>query len=126
MTDSILDSVKKVRMITVDNTDFDDVLIMHINTAFAELNQAGIGPDDGFAIEDNTAVWATFLGDNLKLNNVKTYVCLVVEMIFDPPAVWHLANVKTALIAQSLWRINVERELATWVEPTPPQNHHHF
>ena len=51
MTNSILDSVKKVLGISPEYTEFDVDIIMHINTVFATLRQLGIGPIQGFRIE---------------------------------------------------------------------------
>lgn len=119
MTDSILDTIKNHVGVVLSNTDFDPVLIMHTNSAFATLAQAGIGPIDGFEIEDNTAVWTTFLGSNLKLNNVKLYVCTSVQIVFDPPQVWHLMNSLNQQLQEQIWRINITREEETWVPPRP-------
>ena len=74
--ESILDSVKKL----LGSDDyFEPDLIMHINTALNILTQIGVGPEEGFAISDNTAVWSDFIGDNVLLNMVKTYVVMRVR-----------------------------------------------
>lgn len=121
-TDSILDTIKNFVGVTLDDTAFDQKLILLTNSAFSQLTQLGIGPADGFEIEDNTAVWATFLAGNLKLNNVKSCLSLMVQVVFDPPQVWHLLNSTNALIAELVWRINTEREEETWVPPQPPMH----
>lgn len=78
--ESILDSVKKL----LGSDDyFEPDLIMHINTALNILTQIGVGPEEGFAISDNTAVWSDFIGDNVLLNMVKTYVVMRVKLLFD-------------------------------------------
>ena len=53
--DSILDSVKKVLNQGADDDFFDPDILMHINTVFSTLHQLGVGPEDGFAIEDDAA-----------------------------------------------------------------------
>jgi hypothetical protein len=42
---SILDSIKQLLGIDVNDTNFDKELIMHINGALMILNQLGVGPE---------------------------------------------------------------------------------
>lgn len=55
MEESILISIKKLLGISDDYTQFDEDIIMHINTVFLNLNQLGVGPEEGFSIEDDSA-----------------------------------------------------------------------
>lgn len=119
MADSILDSVKQVLGVEEDYTAFDIDILMHINTAFATLNQIGIGPDAGFMIEDASATWDQFLGDDPRLNSVKTYIYLKVRLIFDPPATSFVINAIEKQIEELEWRLSVKREDESWVNPTP-------
>ena len=116
---SILTSVKKILGIAEDYTAFDVDILMHINTVFATLNQLGIGPDDGFAIEDKTPTWDAFLGTDLRRNNVKTYVYLRVRMLFDPPTTSYLIQAQKEQLEELEWRINAYRESTEWVDPDP-------
>lgn len=120
MTDSILTSTKKNLGLDETYTAFDSDIIMHINSVFAILNQLGIGPVDGFMIEDATPVWSDFLADNLKLNSVKTYVYLRVKLLFDPPATGFYTQALKEQIQELEWRLNVVREETDWVDPNPP------
>lgn len=87
MNESILTSVKKgVGGIIEMDESFDDDIILHINTTLAELVQMGVGPKDGFEISDKTATWQDFIGDDKRVNMVKSYVVLSVRMLFDPPS----------------------------------------
>lgn len=119
MAESILDSTKKVLGFTAENTAFDADVIMHINTVFSDLEQLGIGPAEGFAIEDNSPTWEDFLGTDLRLNNIKTYTYLRVRMLVDPPATSYLLNAMKDQIQEYEWRISVRREDSSWVDPTP-------
>ncbi len=93
---------------------------MHINSAFATLNQLGIGPDEGFAIEDASATWDEFLGTDPRRNNVKMWVYLKVKVIFDPPTgSYHLIGAMEQQIQELEWRISVKREDEEWVDPNP-------
>lgn len=110
MTDSILDSVKKVLQIPEEYTAFDIAIIMHINTVFGTLHQLGIGPVNGFFIADNSPVWADFLDNEPLLNGVKTYVVLKVRLLFDPPTTSFAIAAMKDQIAELEWRLNVYRE----------------
>src|SRR5690348_398765 len=91
---------------------------MHINTAFSMLNQLGVGPEAGFAIEDAVPTWDTFLGDDLRLNAVKTYVYLRVRLLFDPPSTSFVIEAINKQITELEWRLNVQREGGSWTDPT--------
>lgn len=117
---SILTSVKKMLGVVEDNVDFDDELILHINSVFPTLNQLGIGPENGFMIEDDTATWDQFLGDNLLLNDAKTFVFLRVKLLFDPAQTSYLIDALNKRADEIAWRMNVVRETTEWVNPNPP------
>jgi hypothetical protein len=119
VSDSILNSVKKILGIAEDYTAFDVDILMHINTVFATLNQVGVGPVEGFMIEDDTSTWDAFLGTDLRRNNVKTYVYLRVRMLFDPPATSYLIDALKEQYKELEWRLNVYREETAWVDPDP-------
>lgn len=110
MSDSILDSIKKVLLIDADYDAFDMDIIMHINGVFSTLNQLGLGPDEGFMIEDSSAVWGDFLNDDFNLNSVKTYMFLKVRILFDPPTTSFLLAAQQEQIKEHEWRLNVVRE----------------
>lgn len=83
---SILKSTKKNLGLDPEYDAFDLDVMTHINSAFFTLNQLGVGPADGFAIEDDEPVWDDFFEGVRKLHAVKTYVYLRVRLLFDPPA----------------------------------------
>jgi hypothetical protein len=119
MSDSILTSTKKILGIEEDYTAFDFEVMTQINSAFSTLNQLGVGPEQGFQIEDASATWDQLLGLNPKYNMVKTYVQLKVRLFFDPPQTSYLLQAYRDEIAQFEWRINVLREETDWVDPDP-------
>lgn len=120
--DSILDSTKKVLGLDSEYTAFDQDVIMHINSVFSTLHQLGIGPDNGFMIEDKTPTWTQYLGADMNLNSVKSYVYLKVRLLFDPPATSFAIAAMEKQIEELEWRINVHREEVThpWVGPQAP------
>lgn len=121
MENSILKSTKKILGLETEYTVFDLDIITHINTAFSTLNQLGVGPVDGFMIEDDTAEWADFLEDETKINSVKTYVYLKVRLLFDPPTTSFAITAYEKQLSELEWRLNVHREDTQWVDPNPPE-----
>lgn len=119
MSDSILDNTKKVLGIDASYTVFDVDIMMHINSAFNTLTQLGLGPPVGFMILDDTAVWADFFDPvHGLMQSVKTYIYLRVRLLFDPPGTSFVIASMERQILELEWRLNVQREEATWVPPT--------
>lgn len=103
---SILTSIKAALGIAVDYDPYDTELVIHINSALATLHQLGVGPEDGFAIVNAEPKWSDFLGDDLKLSNVKSYVFMKVKIVFDSASMpQHLLAAYEKLIEQEAWRI---------------------
>lgn len=123
MEQSILKSTKKVLQIGPDDTSFDLDILTHINSAFSTLTDLGVGAQVGFAIQDDTTLWAAFLplsGDLVTLSKVKTFVFLHTRLLFDPPAASFLLMAMEKQIEECLFRISVNREANAWVDPDPP------
>lgn len=117
---SILTSVKKTLGLDESYEVFDVDILMHINSVFSTLNQLGIGPADGFSIEDSTVEWDAFLDGDARLNSVKSYVYLRVRLLFDPPTTSFLIDSQRRQVEELEWRLNVYREETAWVDPDPP------
>lgn len=105
--DSILTSIKKLLGITEEYVQFDSDIIMHINSVLAILTQIGVGPVEGFSIEDKTAKWTDFIQADLRIQNVKSYVYLKVKLLFDPPLSSAVIESTNKLISELEWRISV-------------------
>lgn len=110
MSDSILISTKKALDVPENYDVFDQNIIMHINSVFSTLSQLGIGPEEGFEIEDDTSLWSHFLGGNAKFNFVKTYMFLQVKLLFDPPGTSFLQDSIKEKIKELEYRIVTEVE----------------
>ena len=119
MEQSILNSTKKILGIAEDYTVFDLDILTHINTAFSTLTQLGVGPVEGFMIEDEATEWTNFIGDDLQYNSVKSYVFLRVRLLFDPPTTSYLITALEKQVQELEWRLNVHREEDGWVDPDP-------
>lgn len=107
METSILTSIKKMLGVAEDYTEFDEDIITHINSVFLNLTQLGVGPEEGFMIKDDTAVWEDFIDDSIRLQAVKTYMYLKVKLLFDPPLSSSVTESFTRMIAELEWRLNV-------------------
>lgn len=107
--ESILTSIKKLLGLNEDYTQFDEDIIMHINTVFLNLTQLGVGPKNGFIIEDDSSVWSDFvdIDDNTQLHAIKTYIYLKVKLVFDPPLSSSVVESMNRMIAELEWRLNV-------------------
>lgn len=104
--ESILTSIKKLLGITEECEDFDSDIIIHINSVFMILNQLGVGPTEGFSIEDKTKTWNDFITDDKK-KSVKSYVYMKVRLLFDPPASSTVMECMNRMINELEWRLNV-------------------
>lgn len=105
--ESILTSIKKMLGIIEDYTQFDQDIIMHINSVFMILTQLGVGPNEGFSIKDKSTTWDEFLSDNKKIESVKSYMYLKVKLLFDPPLSSAVLESTNKLISELEWRLNV-------------------
>lgn len=110
MSDSIFNSTKKLLGIDEEYTQFDVDILMHINSVFSTLNQLGIGPLEGFSIEDDAPEWDDYLASDLRLNAVKSYMYLRVRLLFDPPATSFVIAAMQEQMRELEWRLNVQRE----------------
>lgn len=81
--ESILTSIKTMLGYDEADTGYDDEIIMHINSVLMDLSQMGVGPAEGFEIEDDMATWDEFITDMKKFSAVKTYIYMRVKLIFD-------------------------------------------
>ena len=108
--ESILTSIKKLLGIDEEYTQFDSDIIMHINSVFLNLTQLGVGPSEGFQIEDDSDTWEDFIGDSNQLQAVKLYVYLKVKLLFDPPLSSSVIESMNRMITDLEWRLNVAVE----------------
>ena len=107
MEDSILVSIKKLTGLDSEDKSFDTDLIIHINSAFDVLHQLGVGPDEGFYINDESAIWEDYLPESQNLRLVKSYVYMKVRKWFDPPQNGTTMEALNSSIAELEWRLNV-------------------
>ena len=107
-SESILTSIKKLLGITEDYTQFDQDIIMHINSVFNILTQIGVGPSTGFSISDKETIWTDYISDLSLIEMVKSYIYLKVRILFDPPTTGILMDAMQKQISELEWRLSVQ------------------
>lgn len=105
---SILLTIRERVVGSQDEAGFDTDLIMHINSAFADLWDIGVGPKEGFEIKDDKAEWTAFVNEPKVLNSVKEFVYLTVRLVFDPPTQAALLASMERRLSKLEWRLNVK------------------
>jgi hypothetical protein len=104
---SILNDIKKLLGIDVSYTVFDPDIIIHINSVLRILNQLGVGTE-GYRISTEANTWDEFIGDEIPLDDVKSYIYMKVRMLFDPPNNSFLVNNIKELCSEFEWRLNAQ------------------
>lgn len=111
--ESILTSVKKVLGIPEYYEHFDQDILLHLNSVMSILHQLGIGPENGFVVEDDSTIWSDLFDGDIDTNKmmyVKSYVCLRVRLLFDPPASSGAIDAMERQMRELEWRITVTRD----------------
>ena len=89
--------------------DFDEDLIMEINTALNILTQLGVGPIKGFSISGEDETWDQFLpADDPRYNMAKTYISARARLKFDPPQGSYLVDALKEDVAELEFRLSVQ------------------
>lgn len=105
MTDSILNSIKKLLGIAEDDHSFDQDVLMHINTILMVVAQEWHGRES-FRVEDASDTWEDFIGeDNIDYDGLKTLVYLRVRLLFDPPNNSFVIQSMNEQIKELEWRM---------------------
>ena len=120
--ESILNSIKKLLGIAEDYDYFDSDIIMHINSVFATLTQLGVGPEDGFSIDDEYEKWEDFLPEERMLHSVKSYMFMKVKLMFDPPLSSAVIECTKEQIKELEWRLQVAVDSANTKSEEEIQN----
>lgn len=103
---SILDTIKTMLGIPLEEDHFNSELIVDINMALATLIDLGFGPQEGFSITGPDEAWDDFSEDEEKINLAKSYVHLKTKLLFDPPSSSFVLEAFKQNIAEYEWRIN--------------------
>lgn len=110
MEESILVSIKNLLGLKDESYNvFDSEIIVAINSAISVLTQLGVGPAEGFSIQDSNSTWSELITNDERdsLEMVKTYVYLKTRLVFDPPASSFVLDSMKSQILELEWRMNV-------------------
>jgi hypothetical protein len=97
---------------------FDQDIIMHINSVFMDLQQIGVGPSEGFIIEDDISTWNDFLPKVTNFQAIKSYMYLRVRLLFDPPSSSTVVEAMKRDIDKWEWRFSVASDMNPFEEET--------
>lgn len=120
--ESILTSIKKLLGIDKSYEHFDADLVMHINSVLMILTQMGVGPEEGFTIEDSSTTWNEFIPDLKNYEAVKTYIHHKVRLMFDPPASSAVTESLNRTISELEFRLNLAAETEARSKEEESQN----
>lgn len=107
MDNSILHSIKKLLGGAATSGVFDTDILYWINSAFATLQQLGVGPEGGFSISDDTSTWTDYREQDEYSEMIKTYIYITVRLGFDPPASSSILQSMERSQKEQEWRLNV-------------------
>lgn len=110
MENSILEDISKLLGVQVDEDFFETDIVIHINSAFNQLCQLGVGPDTPFRITTGNETWSDFMPNISDYENIKTYIYLYVRLIFDPPSSGFVTDAIKARMAELEWRMYVQAD----------------
>ena len=110
MSDSILNSVKNALDVAEDYDVFDDVIIMHINTALSILHQVGASPSPALKISDESTTWDELIQGVENVDMAKTYIYLKVRNLFDPPTTSYQIEAHNKRAEEIEWRLNIQED----------------
>ena len=116
MDESILSSVKLSLGIPIEYEHFDQQIMLHLNSVMAILPQLGVGPKEGFYVLDYSTTWGDLIGESKSPNlylYVKSYVCLRVRLLFDPPNSSGAIDAMERQMREIEWRITVTLDPTT-------------
>lgn len=109
--ESILETVRNF-VAGKDNKEFDDELVLHINSSIVKLNQNGVG-NNIFVISEEKS-WndlkdETQIEGNKSFQMVPLYITLSTQLLFDPPPPSNVEyHSKSA--DELLWRLKIAYE----------------
>lgn len=103
--ESILNHIKKLHGISPEDKNFDTDIITHINSALMILNQLGVGPSEGFYIEDEVKTWSDYVSNKFITEAIKSFVYIKVKLVFDPPASPTVVEALKSSANEYEWRI---------------------
>ena len=110
MEESILATIKKMLGLDDNYTPFDTDVKVFLNSAMMTLQQLGVGPVNGFIVNDYSEKWSDFLPSDKMLEAVKAYLYVCVKMAFDPPTSSFVMDALKQQKEEFEWRLKEQAE----------------
>ena len=109
--ESILDTIKQLLGIPIEDESFDIDIKTHINTSTMILSQIGIGPKNGFTVTSKDQLWTDYIDSStINLEGVKQYIYLKTKIIFDPPTNSTTIDAINKSLSELEWRMQLSVE----------------
>lgn len=111
MSTSILNDTKKLLGIEADIDNFDQDIIIGINSTLVGLKQIGVLENNFSVVEDSDTLWSDVFATRDDLQLIKSYLYLKVRLFFDPPSNSFLVDAIQRQINEHEWRLREENEI---------------
>lgn len=108
--EKVLQSIKGMLGLPEEYDHFDNDLVIFINSAFMNLYQLGVGPQDGYALKTKNETWNDIFGTLDKIESVKLYVYYKTRIGFDPPSNSFVIEAMKEQLKEIEWRLRLEVE----------------
>lgn len=109
---TILQTVKDMIGPSIDYDVFNHQILVHINSFFEVLTQCGVGPADGFRV-DETTTWDGFISEGVTpklFEMAKDYIQIRTRLVFDPPISSSAIEILNNTYKELEWRMTVEAD----------------
>lgn len=111
MNEKILDSVKTICNVAIDDDSFNNDLILYINSALMVIMEEWHGMDHAFRVQTGTETWTDLLGEDVDYEGVKEFIGLKVRLMFDPPTSQAVLQAINDQIKDLEWRMYIWKDL---------------
>ena len=104
MNESVLNSIKQMLGVTPAQTDFDQDILIHINSVLNIMHQLGV-IKEWINISDTTTKWSDLSTEAERYSMMKSYMYLKVRLLFDPPLNATVISSMERQISELEWRL---------------------
>ena len=102
---SILNTIKSLLGIDLEETSFDLEIMTHINSVISVLSQIGVDTNNCIVSSSSTS-WSELIGFNATdIELIKTYIFIKVKLLFDPPSSATVLDAFNKQASEYEWRI---------------------
>lgn len=110
MTESILQTIKKMLGYSEDYTDFDTDIMIHINSAIMKIAQIKKGSFNLIRVTSQEQLWSELIQNEVNFDSVKDYIFISVKLVFDPPPSSKACEMLEKELDELEWRLCVQSD----------------